>query len=90
MFQGNAATVRSVLKDFSATGKDSDQVAIHVLLSNVPQILFGGVNLVEAFFLNELVQKNDLSSILYHAVAGKTLEDECSFVRVFLEKFVDA
>ena len=65
-----------------ATGKDSYEVGIRILLSNVPQILFGSEKLIKAFLSIEYIHKNELPSIHNHAVAGIAREDEDCLVRI--------
>ena len=59
-----------------ATGENSYKVGIRIFLSNVSQILFGSIKLVEASLRIEFIHKNELSPILNHAVAGIAREDE--------------
>ena len=59
-----------------ATCEDSYEVGIRIFLSNVSQILFSGIKLVEASLGIEFIHKNELSPIHNHAVAGIAREDE--------------
>ena len=63
-------------KYLPATSEDSYEVGIRIFLSNVSQILFGSVKLVEASPGIEFINKNELPSIHNHAVAGIAREDE--------------
>ena len=69
-----------------ATGEDRYEVGIRILLSNVPQILFGSVKLVKASPSIEFIQKNELPSIHDHAVAGIAREDEDCLVGMAFNK----
>ena len=59
-----------------ATGEDSYKVSIRIFLSNISQILFSCIKLVETSLGIEFIHKNELSSIHNHAVAGIAREDE--------------
>ena len=63
-------------KYLPATGEDSYKVGIRIYLSNVSQILFGGVKLVEAFLRIEFIHENDLPSFKDHAMASIARKDE--------------
>ena len=56
-------------ENFPATGKNSNDVGIRVGHSGSSHVLFCTKKLVEAFCFVVLVDKNDLSAILNHAMA---------------------
>ena len=58
-------------ENLSTTSVDHNQVRIWVLLSQNPNIFFYSEDLVKSFAGNKFIQKNDLSAILDHAMAGK-------------------
>ena len=72
-----------------ATGEDRYEVGIRILLSNVPQILFGSVKLVKAFLRIEFIHKNELPSIHDHTVAGIAGEDEDCLVRIAFNEAIE-
>ena len=69
-FQRNSTAMLRDEEYFPATGKYCYKVGVRILLSNVPQSLFGGKKLVKASLRIEFIHKNELSSIHDHAVAG--------------------
>ena len=58
-----------------ATSEYSYEVGIRIKLSNISQIIFGSVELVEASLRIEFIHENDLPSFLNHAVAGIARKD---------------
>ena len=72
-----------------ATGEDSYEVGVWILLSNVPQILFGGEKLIKASLSIKFIQKNELPSIHNHAVAGIAREDEDCLVGIAFNKAIE-
>ena len=75
-------------QDLSAASKDSDEIGIWILLSNVPQILFCSKKPVEASVRIEFIYKYDLSSFLDHTMAGVAWEDKDSLTWVISQEFV--
>ena len=82
MLQRISSTVLRDEEYLPATGEDCYKVGVWILLSNIPQTLFGGEKLVKTSFRIELIHKNELSSIHDHAVAGIAREDEDCLVGI--------
>ena len=69
-FQRNSTAMLRDEEYLPATGEDCYKVGVWILLSNIPQTLFGGEKLVKASLRIELIYKYELSSIHHHAVAS--------------------
>ena len=57
-------------QDFSAASKDSDEIGVLILLSNVSQEFFCSKKLVEASLTIKFIDYYDLSSVLDHTMTG--------------------
>ena len=78
--------MRRYEKYLPTTGEDSYKVSIRILLSNIPQILFGSEKFVKASLRIELIHKNELSSIHDHAMACIARKNEDCLVGIAFNK----
>ena len=68
------------------TGEDCYEVGVWILLSNIPQILFGSEKFVKASLRIELIHENELSSIHDHAMACIARKNEDCLVGIAFDK----
>ena len=75
-------------ENFSAASKDPNLVSVRVLLCQHPDVFFSSIDFVETFFGDKFINKNNLSTILDHAVTSKACEGENYLLRHILEQAV--
>ena len=73
-------------ENFSATGKNSNDVGIGVCLSSSSHVLFCTEELVESFYFGMFVDKDDLSTILDHTMCRIAKKGEDSLVGFAFEE----
>ena len=71
-------------EDLPATGENPNYVSIREFKGRVTHVLLSSVKGVEASSLIELIDNDNLSSVLYHPVGCKAKQSEDRFLRVFL------
>ena len=75
-------------EDFPATGKNSHNVGIRVLLCTSSYVLFCAKKLVKAFHFVVFINENYLSTVLDHTMASKAEKGKDGFMRILFEKAV--
>ena len=71
---------------FPTTGKNSDNVGIRIALGSSSHILFCTEKLIKAFLFGVLVNQDDLSAVLDHAMTRVAEKGKDSLMRIVLEE----